>query len=140
MNRWPPENCRPPADGADITAFALPQTGDYTVLAAGQNIRDRGPYSLTLIVAAGSVTPTQEVATAPLVTPARAPAAATPARAEEPLCTVVATGGLRLRGGPGQNYPVIGMLQANAQVRPRAAMPPAPGSRSSRSAPPNVGG
>jgi len=88
---------------ASITAFALPQTGNYTVLAAGQSIRDRGPYTLTLIVTTGSVTT----------------ATATPTVPPKPLCTVVTTGGLRVRSGPGTVYPVIGSFPKNAQLRPR---------------------
>jgi len=88
---------------AGITDFALPESGIYTVLALGQNIRDRGPYSLTLAkMAASAAAPTP-----------------TPTRPSGPLCTVVSAGGLRLRGGPGLDYPVIGSLPANTQLRPR---------------------
>ncbi len=88
---------------AGITDFALPASGVYTVLALGQNIRDRGPYSLSLQV---------EVASEPAPSP-------TPTRPSGPLCTVVSAGGLRLRSGPGLDYPVIGSFPANTQLRPR---------------------
>jgi hypothetical protein len=88
---------------AGITDFALPESGLYTVLALGQNIRDRGPYSLSLEV---------EVASEPAPSP-------TPTRPSGPICTVVSAGGLRLRGGPGTDYPIIGGLPVNTQLRPR---------------------
>ncbi len=88
---------------AGITAFALPESGVYTVLALGQNIRDRGPYSLTLEVRAASTA---------VLTP-------TPTRPSGPLCTVVSASGLRLRSGPGLDYPIIASFPANTQLRPR---------------------
>lgn len=88
---------------AGITSFALPESGLYTVLALGQNIRDRGPYTLALEVTVASE-------------PAPSP---TPTRPSGPICTVVSAGGLRLRGGPGTDYPIIGGLPVNTQLRPR---------------------
>ena len=89
---------------ASITAFALLQTGNYTVLAAGHEYPPiGGPYTLMLSVTAGSVTT----------------ATATPTGPPMPLCTVVTTGGLRVRSGPGTVYPVIGSFPKNAQLRPR---------------------
>lgn len=111
-----------------ISAFPLPATDLYVVVAAGASLRDRGPYSLTLTVAdpvttslTNTVSLTDTAGITATATPTATPTATSTATSTTapPLCTVVAN--VNLRRGPSTLFdPPIGLLLTGTELRPLA--------------------
>lgn len=102
-------------DQTGRAAVALPATGVYLVLVAGERRNDRGAYSLALNpreTDAGVTTTASVVATS---TPQRAVATTAP------VCVVRANPNLNVRSGPGAVFaPPLGTVRFNSQLRPLA--------------------
>jgi hypothetical protein len=118
---------------AIVEDLILPASGEYLVMAAGANIRDRGTYTLTFTVLdrarpapTPTATPTGTITPQPTATSTpQPPPTPTPSGGgsqgngnQQPLCVVVANL-LNLRPGPGTGYhPPIGALAREAVVIP----------------------
>ena len=94
-------------------AAALPATGVYLVLVAGERRADRGAYRLTLSA--------DESSGGVAAAPTRAPSTAAPgAGASAPVCVVRANPNLNVRSGPGTVFPPLSAVRFNSQLRPLA--------------------
>ena len=102
-----------------ISGFVLPRNDLYAVIAAGASLRDRGPYTLSLVITeTATVTPTETVTPTQTGIATQPSATATTATAGEPTCSVVNTS-LNLRPGPGTEFaPPVGALLQGAELRP----------------------
>lgn len=113
-----------------VEDLVLPNSGEYVVMAAGTNIRDRGAYTLTFTVIdrakpspTPTATPTGTITPVPTATNTPVPPPPTPTRSggssnDQPLC-VVRANLLNMRPGPGTDYhPPIGALERDALVVP----------------------
>jgi hypothetical protein len=113
-----------------IEAFSLPETGYFTLIAGGAELRARGAYRLSLQLetpehietsrvtptATPTATPTRRATATPrpTVTPSRTPTPASGVRS-----CVVRSDTLNLRSGPGTNYnPPIFSLAFNTRLNP----------------------
>ena len=97
-------------DTAIIEGAVLSTTGVYELVVAGMRRSDRGAYTLTV----HTLDEITDLLPASPVASTSRPSTPTP----QPLCTVRAAPNLNLREGPGTVFPVIGVLPANAQLRP----------------------